>query len=135
MTKAPKPTEMSKGQSDNTHNATRSSIKQRLQTDLGRTVGVTTANQLVWLTGLRAKPSHSPQQPCNQKDKHLQIYKLTSLYRQQTYSHPKRRGHKNRYTYNIGDKYCISKYIHVYSDIQIGQTMFRSSGSELRSDG
>ena len=54
MTKAPTPTEMSKGQSDNTNNATKSSIKQRLRTDLGRSVGVTTATQLVWLTGLRA---------------------------------------------------------------------------------
>ena len=48
--KAPTPTEMSKGQSDNTNNATKSSIKQRLRTDLGRSVGVTTATQLVWLT-------------------------------------------------------------------------------------
>ena len=54
MTKAPTPTEMSKGQSDNTNNATKNSIKQRLRTDLGRSVGVTTATQLVWLTGLRA---------------------------------------------------------------------------------
>ena len=29
----------------------KSSIKQRLRTDLGRSVGVTTATQLVWLTG------------------------------------------------------------------------------------
>ena len=54
MTKAPTPTEMSKGQTDNTNNATKSSIKQRLRTDLGRSVGITTATQLVWLTGLRA---------------------------------------------------------------------------------
>ena len=40
--------------SDNTNNATKSSIKQRLRTDLGRSVGVTQATQLVWLTGLRA---------------------------------------------------------------------------------
>ena len=52
MTKAPTPTEMSKGQSDNTNNATKNSIKQRLRTDLGRSVGVTTATQLVWLTVL-----------------------------------------------------------------------------------
>ena len=32
----------------------KSLIKQRLRTDLGRSVGVTTATQLVWLTGLRA---------------------------------------------------------------------------------
>ena len=54
MTKAPTPTEMSKGQSDNTNNAKKRSIKQQLRTDLGRSVGVTTATQLVWLTGLRA---------------------------------------------------------------------------------
>ena len=54
MTKAPTPTEMSKGQSYNTNNATKNSITQRLRTDLGRSVGVTTATQLVWLTGLRA---------------------------------------------------------------------------------
>ena len=46
MTKAPTPTEMSKGQCDNTNNATKSSIKQRLRTDLG----VTKATQLVWFT-------------------------------------------------------------------------------------
>ena len=79
MTKAPTPEEMSKGQSDNANNATKSSITQRLRTDLGRSVGVTTATQLVWLTGLRAQPSHSPQQPCNQKDAHLKICKYTSL--------------------------------------------------------
>ena len=54
MTKAPIPTEISKGQSSNTNNVTKSSIKQQLRTDLGRSVGVTTATQLVWLTGLRA---------------------------------------------------------------------------------
>ena len=32
----------------------KSSITQRLRSDLGRSVGVTTATQLVWLTGLRA---------------------------------------------------------------------------------
>ena len=32
----------------------KSSIKQRLRTDLGRSVGLTKATQLVWLTGLRA---------------------------------------------------------------------------------
>ena len=50
-----------------------SSITQRLRTDLGRSVGVTTATQLVWLTGLGTQPSHSPQQPCNQRDMHLKI--------------------------------------------------------------
>ena len=37
----------------------KSSIKQRLRTDLGRSVGVTKATQLAWLTGLRAHlPTH-----------------------------------------------------------------------------
>ena len=56
---------MSKGQSDNTNNATKkfdyTAVADR----------VTTATQLVWLTGLRARPSNFPQQPCNQKDTHL----------------------------------------------------------------
>ena len=73
--KAPTPAQMSKRQSNNTKNATKSSITQRLRTDLGRSVGVTTVTKLVWLTGLRAQPSHSPQQPCNQNDTHLKICK------------------------------------------------------------
>ena len=44
MSKAATPTEMSKEQSDNTNNAIKSSITQRLRTDLGRSVGVTTAH-------------------------------------------------------------------------------------------
>ena len=36
--------------SDSTNNATKSWITQRLRTDLERSVGVTTATQLVWLT-------------------------------------------------------------------------------------
>ena len=54
----------------------KSSITQRLRTDLGRSDGVTTVIQLVWLTGLRAQPSDSPQQPRNQKDTHLKIVKI-----------------------------------------------------------
>ena len=50
LTKAPTPTEMSKGQSDNINNVTKKSITHRLRTDLGRSVEVTTATQLVWLT-------------------------------------------------------------------------------------
>ena len=54
MTKALTPTEMSKGQMTTQTTPQKSSIKQRLRTDLGRSVGVTKATQLVWLTGLRA---------------------------------------------------------------------------------
>ena len=50
MTKAPTPTEMSKGQNDNTNNATKNSITERLRTDWGRSVGITMDTQLVWLT-------------------------------------------------------------------------------------
>ena len=53
----------------------KSSIKQQLRTDLGRSVEVTTATQLVWLTWFTGPPSHSPQQPCTQKDTHLKICK------------------------------------------------------------
>ena len=49
--KAPALTEISKGQSDNTKTPQKSSITQRLRTDLGRSVGVTTATKQVWLTG------------------------------------------------------------------------------------
>ena len=54
MTEAVIPTEMSKEQHDNTKTSPKSSITLRLRTDLGRSAGVTTVIQLVWLTGLRA---------------------------------------------------------------------------------
>ena len=62
--------------------ATKTSITQRLRTDLGRSIGVTTAIQLVWLnrfTGIQ--PSHKPQKPCNKKDtfKYLIIW-LCNVY-------------------------------------------------------
>ena len=64
---------MSKGQHDNTKTSPKHSITQRLRADLGRSNGVTKVIQLVWLIGLRAQPSHSPQQPCNQKETQLKI--------------------------------------------------------------
>ena len=70
MRKALTPAEMSKGQSDNINNATKKFDYTAIADDLGRSVGVTSTTQLVWLTGLRAQPSNSPQQPCNQKDTH-----------------------------------------------------------------
>ena len=78
MTKASPPAEMSKRQSQKVTTQTtpqKSSITQRLRTDLERSVGVTTATKLVWLTGLRTQPSHFPQRPCNQKDTHFKICK------------------------------------------------------------
>ena len=58
MKKSIIPTEMSKGQRDNTKALQKSSITQRLRTDLGWSVGVTTVTQLVLLSGLRAQPFH-----------------------------------------------------------------------------
>ena len=53
-------------------NATKTAITQRLWTDLGRSVGVTTAIQLVRLNQLAGtQPSHLPQKLCNKKDTHL----------------------------------------------------------------
>ena len=48
MTKAPKPTDKSKTQRDNTKTPPNTSITHRLRTDLGRPVGVTIATQLAW---------------------------------------------------------------------------------------
>ena len=50
MTKVPTPAEMSKGKVTTQTTPQKSSIKQRLRTYLERSVGVTTATQLVWLT-------------------------------------------------------------------------------------
>ena len=50
MTKASTPAEMSKGQSDTQTTPQKSWLTQWLRTDLGRSVGVTTVTQLVWLT-------------------------------------------------------------------------------------
>ena len=47
MTKAPTPTENPKKQRDNTHTPPKASIKQRLRTDLGRSVVVTIATHVV----------------------------------------------------------------------------------------
>ena len=59
---------MSKEQCYKTKMSTKNSITQRLRADLERSVGVTTATQLVWLTGYQAKPSLSQQQPCSQNE-------------------------------------------------------------------
>ena len=72
MTKAHTVPEMSKEQSDNTNNATKkfdyTAVADRLRTvswsNYGHPTGVVNL-------GLRAKPSHFPQQPCNQKETRL----------------------------------------------------------------
>ena len=50
MTKAPTATESQKGKVTTQTTPQKSSITQRLRTDLGRSVEVTTATPLVWLT-------------------------------------------------------------------------------------
>ena len=55
MTKAHTPTEMSKGQNDNTKTSPKSSITQRLRTDVGRSDGVTKSSN--WCV----KPVYGPQ--------------------------------------------------------------------------
>ena len=68
MTKAPTPAEMSKGQSDNTNNATKmlayTAVADRLRTvswsNYGHQTGV--------VNRFTGQTSHSPKQPCNQKD-------------------------------------------------------------------
>ena len=68
MTKTPTPTEKSKKQRENTKTPPQTSIIQRLRIDLGRSVGVKTATQLVWLNRLTgSQPSHSPQQLCTRR--------------------------------------------------------------------
>ena len=64
-----------KGKVTTQTNATKKFDYTALRTDLGRSVGVTAATQLVWLTWFTAQPSHSPQQPCNQKNTRLKICK------------------------------------------------------------
>ena len=53
----------------------KSSIKQRLRTDLGRSVGVTKATQLVWLTGLRAHLPTNRNSRLIKRDTRLKICK------------------------------------------------------------
>ena len=77
LTKTPLPTENSKINGQH-NNATKTSITKRLRTDLGWSVGITTAIQLMllnWFTGTCTQPSNLPQKPCNQKNTHLKVFK------------------------------------------------------------
>ena len=78
MTKAPTPTEMSKGQSDNTINATKK-FDYKAIADRLRTVSWSNYSHPTGVVNpFTVPPSNSPQQPCNQKGTHLQICKQTS---------------------------------------------------------
>ena len=81
MTKAPTPKEESKKQRDNTKTPTKTSITQRLRTDLGRSVGATTITQLVCLNWSKgSQPSHLPQKLSYQKDTHSHISKYQGMF-------------------------------------------------------
>ena len=59
MTKVLTQKENSKKQSDKTKTPQQTAITQRLRADLGRSVGVTIATQLVWLNRFTgSQPSH-----------------------------------------------------------------------------
>ena len=60
-------TEKSKKQSDNTKIPPKSSITQRLRIGLGRSVGVTTVNQLVWLNRFMEGKIEVPRDARNSK--------------------------------------------------------------------
>ena len=61
MPKAPTSTKNSKKQHDNTKSPPKTSIARRLRTDLGGSVGVSTATQLVWLNRFtESQPSNFP---------------------------------------------------------------------------
>ena len=68
MAKAPTPTEKSKKQSDKTENATKTSSTKRLRTYLGRSVGVTTATQLVWLNRFTVSQPSQPKKTVQSKE-------------------------------------------------------------------
>ena len=71
-TKSPTPTAKSTKQCDNANTPPKAFITQRLRTDLGRSVALTTVTPLVWLNRFTsAQPSHWSQQLCDQKDSHL----------------------------------------------------------------
>ena len=73
MIKAPLPL---KKQRDKRKMPPKTSITQRLRTDLGWSVGETTAIQPVWLNRFTvSQPSYKRQKLCNQKDTHAKICK------------------------------------------------------------
>ena len=75
MTRAPTSTEMSKGQSNNTNNATKKFIYTAIADRL-RTVRWSSYSHPTGVVNrFTGPPSHSIQQLCNQKDTHLKICK------------------------------------------------------------
>ena len=76
MTKSPTSTEKSKKQYYNTKTQQKTSITQRLRTDVGWSIGVTIVAQVVWVNQFTgSEPSHLSQKLFYQKHKHLKICK------------------------------------------------------------
>ena len=75
-TKAPLQTEKSNRQSGNTKTPPKTSITQRLRTDLGLSVGITTVIQLLWLNRFAGRPTFPLPQNCSIK--RTQIEKLVN---------------------------------------------------------
>ena len=68
------PTSTEKKHHDKTKTPPKISITQRLQTELGRSLELTIATQLVWLNRFTgSQPTHETQKLCNKKDTHIKI--------------------------------------------------------------
>ena len=67
-----------KGQSDNT-TPQKSSIKQQLRTDLGRSVGVTTATRLVWFTRFTGPNLHTHRNSCVIEAENMKIFLYSDI--------------------------------------------------------
>ena len=74
MTKAPSLTEISKKQRDNTKTPPKTSITEWLRTDLGRSVRVTIAAQLVWWNRFFYPSLPTKHSICVIKMKHIQKF-------------------------------------------------------------
>ena len=91
-------------------------MSQWLRTDLGRSDGVTTEIQLVWLNWFTGtKHVHQPQKPCNKKDTHFNFL----------VNHPPYRdwGH----TANQSEEVVKMWYINMYSNIILYQKYLMTS--------
>ena len=134
-TKDLKPIEMSNGQSDKDKKNATKKIDNTAIVDRIRTVSWSSHS---YQTGVVNRFIGStfplPQRPCSQKDTHNTFLNKSSYIEN---THTKPGGHKldtkTAYVINIVHFEYKKKYI--YTDIRIGQAVFRSAGSELRSYG
>ena len=79
MTKVPTPTEQSKKQRDNTKNASKNFDYTTIADQIWTVRWSDNNHPLVLLNRITStQPSHQPQQPCNEKYIHLNIYNFIS---------------------------------------------------------